>query len=196
MDPKEKQTNKHQKVTTPVLNGDSIPCLIDSGSSLSVISLQLAQKFQLETFNVCKGLSVVQTQGILALMGKCYVRLKIGHVSKNIDFFVINNHLPYALIGLPHCQIFKLNIDCVNIQVFQNNKRMPLMNNFEKVPALNTLHLLEPNQDSPENENTGVFVEVYEQEFIKARVFSLSKINCLLLSKYVCIFTKGSQVQR
>lgn len=82
-----RKTNKHQKVTTPVLNGDSIPCLIDSGSSLSVISLQLAQKFQLDIFNVRKGLSVAQMQGILTLMEKCYISLKIGHTSKNIDFF-------------------------------------------------------------------------------------------------------------
>lgn len=75
--------------------------------------------------------------------------------------------MAYALIG-PHCQIFKLNIDCVNIQVFQNKKRAPLMNNFQKVPTLNTLHLLEPNQDNPENENARVFDEVYEPEFVKA----------------------------
>lgn len=42
------------------------------------------------------------------------------------------------------------------------------MNNFQKVPTLNTLHLLEPNQDNPENENARVFDEVYEPEFVKA----------------------------
>lgn len=66
-----------------MLNSDSIPCLVDSGSSLSVIPLHLAQKSQLEIFNARKGLSVTQTQGILALTKKCYVRLKIGRISKN-----------------------------------------------------------------------------------------------------------------
>lgn len=121
------KTNERQNVTTPVWKGDSLPCLIDSGSSLSIIPLHLAKKFHLKICNVRTGLSVTQTQGILALTEKCYVKLKTGHMSKNIELFVLNNSSPYALIGLPQCQAFNLNINCSKMQIFQNNKSIPIM---------------------------------------------------------------------
>lgn len=59
----------------------------------------LAQKLNLEICNVQRDLSVTQTQSILALMEKCFMNLKIGRISKNIKYFVLNNNLLYVLIG-------------------------------------------------------------------------------------------------
>ena len=45
---------------------------------------------------------------------------------KNVEIFVVQNDLPYILIGLPQCKDFKLNIDCVN-SITQNNKIISAM---------------------------------------------------------------------
>lgn len=42
------------------------------------------------------------------------------------------------------------------------------MDNFQKMSALNTLHLSESNEGVPENRNSAVFGEVYKPEFVEA----------------------------
>lgn len=49
------KTNKCQKVTTLMLNGDSLSCLIDWGSSLSIIPLTLSPKIPLGNLQCLHG---------------------------------------------------------------------------------------------------------------------------------------------
>lgn len=79
------RTNRScQNITQQVLNGESLPCLINSGSS-SVIPSHSAHKFNLKRCNVQKGLSITQTKDVLTLTEKCFVNLKIGCISKTIE---------------------------------------------------------------------------------------------------------------
>lgn len=143
-----------------------------------------------------RGLSVTQTQGILALKEKCFVNLKIGNISNNVEIFVLRNNLPYVLIGLPHCKLFKLNIDCVKMEITQNKIVLPLMEGIPNIPSQNTLHLNEDKQNFSEIENADIFNEWVEQYNVEATedVQNLQSANNslpALLSNYTCIFSKN-----
>ena len=66
--------------------------------------------------------------------------------------YVINNDLPYVLIGLPQCKQFKLNIDCVNNIIAQNNRRISIINNNIDKTTPKTLHVSFDNHE-PECNN-------------------------------------------
>lgn len=130
-----------------------------------------------------------------ALTEKFFVNFKISRISKIIELFVLNNNLPYVFIGLPHSNLFKLNINCVRMQIFQNNKKVPLMDNFHSMSSLNSLHLSESNSNVPENETVRIFYRSDEPEFIEAtaNVQSFHSVNDkfpALLSKYAGIFER------
>lgn len=59
---------------------------------------------------------------------------------------------------------------CVKLQVTPNKKKVPLIECFESIPSLSTLHLscYNNNITEEENENAGIICESYEQDFIDA----------------------------
>ena len=46
--------------------------------------------------------------------------LKIDDTNKLVELYVVSNNLPYVLVGLPHCEMYKFNTDCNKIEITQN----------------------------------------------------------------------------
>lgn len=122
------------------------------------------------------------TRHYSSLNEKCLVRLKIGHISKNIELFVLNNNLTHALIGLSYCQTFKLNMKCVKMQIFQNNKRVPQMDSFQNISTRNTLHVSESNNNIQVTVVNWSLSKLLKMKIFgklnSNKIFSVKMINC------------------
>lgn len=81
----QKRVRKRQKIAHCIVNAESLPLLIDSGSNISILPVSIAKKLNLKTCKIPNGLSANQTQGILALKEKCHVDLKILKVNSYLD---------------------------------------------------------------------------------------------------------------
>ena len=93
-----------QYVVKNASSSEIIPCLLDTRSTLSIIPEYLVQKYNFQIKMLKKSIWTKQTQGILNLQKVCVVNLKRGHLIQKVEMYVINNDLPYVLIGLPQCK--------------------------------------------------------------------------------------------
>lgn len=81
------------------------------------------------------------------------------------------------------------------MQIFQNNKRVPWMDNFQNISILNALHMSESNNNIPSDSCELKFAKATENEYFWQTpvqiIFSVWKWSIAgLLSKYACIFYK------
>lgn len=128
-------------------NKNEVDCVVDTGSSLSIISKYLVKKFKLKT-EKCLPLKAVQTNGLVQFYEKCVFNLKIGNIERNILCYVVNNNLSYIILGLHECSLFNFLIDCNKCVVYQNNK---IINRKKSLQDNTTLHII----DNIEN-NSGI----------------------------------------
>ena len=64
------------------------------------------------------------------------------NIIKEVELVVIPNHLPYILLGLPHCREFELTIDCTNCRLSQKDKNiLMLVTNITKKKGPTTLYI-------------------------------------------------------
>ena len=73
----EKEHNCHSDVN---VQRNIVDCLVDTGSTISIISTHLVKKYNLQTTRTEKGILANQTKGPLTLRGKCSLSLKIGNI--------------------------------------------------------------------------------------------------------------------
>ena len=128
-----------QYVVKNASSGEIIFCLLDTGSSQSIIPEHFIQKFNLLTKILKKALLIIKTQEMLNLQKVC-VLLKLGH-TQNMEMYVIENDLSYVLIWFPKCHMFRLNIVCVNNRITQNNTTILVMINNIDTVVPKTLHV-------------------------------------------------------
>lgn len=106
----------------------TIKCVIDSASTITLISSKFVNEHKLIVY---KGepVEVRQADGKFLITKKCNLNLKIGKINRNVSIYVVDNNLPYLILGLPECKKFKLVIDCVIPKVYQNGFSLNLITN-------------------------------------------------------------------
>jgi hypothetical protein len=125
-----------------------------------------------------QNISVTQTHGEFIINRKCRIKLRIGQITKFIEFYVIESTIPYAILGLHECKVFDLTVDCKQLKIYQNTHLLPLLNR----PNPDTYQTLHINHDS----NPPSTSEVKTPDCASSRA-SLDNI----LRKYHNVFAKS-----
>lgn len=168
----------------------SIPCVIDTGSTLSVLPQSFVGRFNLDVQRVSP-FHVAQADGLLTINTVCYINLEIGTITQCVKFFIVYSNLPYAIIGLPECKNFCLHIDCVNSCVYQNKILLPLIS-YKTVPAPASLHINGYGNCNQKHGNLPVDSSQTSVDSDNPQIV-FSNENCQLnglLKKYTKIFAK------
>lgn len=92
-------------------NEVSIPFLLDSGSTISLIPENLTAALDMTSIQRCQRLKVNQTQGQVHIFEKIQVPLQIGNIRQNSILYIVRSYLPYAILGTPELQKFHISMD-------------------------------------------------------------------------------------
>ncbi|GBM11141.1 Transposon Ty3-G Gag-Pol polyprotein [Araneus ventricosus] len=165
---------------------DNVNVVIDTGSTLSLISADLVNKLNLPRQHT-RPVRVNQAHGNIQLAQICDVYLQIGQINKRRMMYIIENQLPYIILGLTDCSLYKLVIDCDKNEILQNGKN--IINQHTKINNQMSLHIQENTINKVDNQD-GI-VNTSEEIFPPLIVKQLSPPILSLLSKYSHVFSKN-----
>ncbi|XP_055930721.1 uncharacterized protein LOC129960966 [Argiope bruennichi] len=162
----------------------NINIVIDTGSTLSIISADTVKKLNLTRKSV-NPIRVKQAHGTFQLTHICDIYLKVGQINKKIKLYIMDNPLPYIILGLPDCSLYKLLIDCDKNKIFQNGQ---IITNLHTNYNYMSLHIVENNNTS---DNKVKVVNTSEEIFPPPTVNKLSEPVLSLVSEYSHVFAKN-----
>ncbi|GBO03460.1 hypothetical protein AVEN_124358-1 [Araneus ventricosus] len=118
---------ENQQCQLPTVSGyykrKPLPCVLDTGSTISLIPRDLVTKNHLKMINA-QDIVVQQTRGAISLTKTCTFSLKIGTINKNVTMYVLDHTLPYIILGMPELSKYDITIDCSKQKICQNGKNL------------------------------------------------------------------------
>mmetsp|Transcript_25846 Transcript_25846/g.63308 ORF Transcript_25846/g.63308 Transcript_25846/m.63308 type:complete len:231 (-) Transcript_25846:248-940(-) len=103
-----------------LIDDRQVDLLVDTGASVSAISVDMVQKLHLESkwnHSISGNARGVGSSNILGIVE--HVDCMIGHVEFRLFFMVLEGNMPYCILGLDQMRRFRCNVDLdENVLVF------------------------------------------------------------------------------
>ena len=95
-----------------LIDDKQVDLLVDTGASVSAISVEMVQKLHLESKwnrSISGNAKGVRSSNILGIVE--HVNCMIGHVEFRLFFMVLEGNMPYCILGLDQMRRFRCNVD-------------------------------------------------------------------------------------
>ncbi|RWS22911.1 hypothetical protein B4U80_14889 [Leptotrombidium deliense] len=124
------------------VNGRFVPALFDSGSTINIMSSQMAQQLKL---HICRNftLPIDTVSGHSRTDGRVDTQLTIGKMTMPVAIHIINDFPHELLIGSPEAKKFRLTVDMETSTVSQRvDEEVAIVNLTESssIPFLQASH--------------------------------------------------------
>jgi len=117
---KSKLNPDHMLFVRCLIDNKQVDLLVDTGASVSVISVEMVQKLHLQSkwnYRITGNAKGVGSSKILGIVE--HVDCMIGHVEFRLFFMVLEGNMPYCILGLDQMRRFRCNVDLdENVLVF------------------------------------------------------------------------------